>query len=93
MTRRPNVLEIDIGEEITFTRHELTCALTTAEIFLVPEDGGVVVTEEIRGFADRLAEGLAVDDTPLDQLLSELDGVSDGVKDTVRHYLEEVGVN
>ena len=93
MTRRPNVLEIDIGEEITFTRHDLTCALPAAEIFLVPEDGGVVVTEEIRGFADRLAEGLAVDDTPLDQLLSELDGVSDGVKDTVRHYLEEVGVN
>ncbi len=81
------------GQQRTSFNHiPLESVLPAAEVFLAPEEGGGVVTDEIRDFADSLAGGLALEDVSMDEMLVGLKGVSDGAKVIIKEELEEAGV-
>ncbi len=91
-TRKPKVVLYDTDQK-TLTDFPLTSVLPAEEVFVSPEEGGgAVVTDEIRDFANSMAEGLSLEEVSLDKMLSGLDGVSDAAKDIIRAELEEAGV-
>ncbi len=76
----------------TFTSIPLKSVLPASEVFVAPEEGGSVVTDEIREFADSLATGLSLEEVSVDQMLAGLSGVSEPAKEIIREELEEAGV-
>lgn len=89
MTRQVQVWLLDHGN--SYDMIPLTSALPAAEVFLAPGGDGATVTDEIADFADALAEGLSLEDAPIEQLLAGIDGVSVEVKEIVRQHLEGTG--
>ncbi len=90
-TRKPSVMIYDTEFE-TFTDIPLKSVLPASEVFVAPEEGGSVVTDEIRDFADSLATGLSLEDVSVDQMLAGLEGVSASAKEIIREELESAGV-